>query len=92
MNLTFGQILVWVIIGALAGSLVGFLVKGRRKGFGLVGNLLVGLLGAVIGGVLFDVLDIDLGLGAITFTGEDLVAAIVGSLLVLAVVFFLRRR
>ncbi len=92
MDLNIGQIIVWVIMGALAGSLAGILIKGQRKGFGLWGNLLVGLVGAVIGGLIFDLLNINLGLGAITFTGEDLVAAFVGSLLVLAIVAYLRRR
>ncbi len=87
MDLNIGQIIVWVIMGALAGSLAGILIKGQRKGFGLWGNLL-----AVIGGLIFDLLNINLGLGAITFTGEDLVAAFVGSLLVLAIVAYLRRR
>ncbi|MBN1679514.1 MAG: GlsB/YeaQ/YmgE family stress response membrane protein [Anaerolineae bacterium] len=86
------QIIIWLIVGALAGSLVGMLITRDRKGFGLVRNLIVGLLGALIGGVIFDILDVDLGLGDLAITAEDLVAAFVGSLLLLVVVSFLGKK
>jgi uncharacterized membrane protein YeaQ/YmgE (transglycosylase-associated protein family) len=66
-------------------------VKGRRAGFGRLLNLGIGLVGALIGGFLFKVLHIDLGLvGAITVTSEEVVAAFVGSLIFLAVLWFIR--
>lgn len=48
---SFGEILVFLIIGALAGWLAGKLVRGR--GYGLIVNMLVGILGALLGGLLF---------------------------------------
>ena len=92
MNITVGQILVWVIVGALAGSLAGILIKRRARGFGPWGNLLIGLVGALIGGAIFDLLNINVGLGQITITGEDVLAAFLGALLVLAAVHWLRGR
>ncbi|MBN2304613.1 MAG: GlsB/YeaQ/YmgE family stress response membrane protein [Anaerolineae bacterium] len=86
------QLVIWLIIGALAGSLAGWLVRGDRRGFGALGNIVIGLIGAVIGGFVFDALDINLGLGEIRITAEDLVAAFVGSLILLQVLAFLRKR
>jgi uncharacterized membrane protein YeaQ/YmgE (transglycosylase-associated protein family) len=80
------QVLVWMVIGGLVGSLVGTLVKRDRKGFGRRGNLIIGLFGALIGGALFELLGIDLGLGDVSVSLEDLVAAFVGALIFLVVV------
>jgi uncharacterized membrane protein YeaQ/YmgE (transglycosylase-associated protein family) len=90
--MSFEQIIVWLIVGALAGSLAAWVIKGQKKGYGPIGNILIGLVGAVIGGYLFETFDIDLGLGALTVTGEDLVAAFIGSLLLLGVISYLQRR
>ena len=53
------QLLVTLLIGAIAGWLAGLIIKGG--GFGIIGNIIVGILGAVFGGWLFDVLDISVG-------------------------------
>ncbi len=92
MDISVGQVIIWLIIGALAGSLAGMVVRGRKKGFGRVSNLIVGLLGAVIGGFLFDLLKIDLGLGELQLSFDDLVAAFVGAIILLLVVSFIRHR
>ena len=90
MNLPFDQVVVWLIIGALAGSLTGMIVTRRKGGFGALTNLAVGLAGALIGGLLFSVLNVDLGLGTIAVSLEDLVAAICGSLVFLVVLRWFR--
>jgi uncharacterized membrane protein YeaQ/YmgE (transglycosylase-associated protein family) len=64
----------------------------QRRGFGPLGNLAVGFVGALIGGLIFYAFHIDLGLGAIAVTLEDLVAALLGSLLFLIVLYFSRRQ
>ena len=46
-------------------------------------NLLIGMAGAVIGGELFRLFRIDFGLGELKVTFEDLIAAFLGSLLVI---------
>ena len=87
MNITFSQILVWLIVGALAGSFTGMLVKGSKKGFGIYTNLGIGLVGALLGGLLFKLFNINLGLGAIAVSFEDLIAASVGSLIFLGMLW-----
>ena len=91
MSITLDQIIVWVIIGILAGSLAGMLVKRTKKGFGIWSNLLIGLVGALIGGFLFDLFNINLGLGSIAITFEDLIAALVGSLIYLVILALIRK-
>ncbi len=92
MQITFIQIIVWLTVGALAGSLVGKVVKRSREGFGRWTNLGVGLIGAAVGGFLFDLFGIDLGLGELAISFEDLVAAFVGSLIFLAAVLILSKQ
>jgi uncharacterized membrane protein YeaQ/YmgE (transglycosylase-associated protein family) len=92
MNLTVGEIIVWIIVGALAGSVVGMVVKRKKEGFGRWANLGIGLAGAVIGGGLFNLLGIDLGLGQLAITFDDLLAAFVGSLIFLVALWIYQRR
>ena len=50
------------------------------------------MLGAVVGGGLFWLLGIDLGLGEIKITFEDLISAFVGSLLCVVAWWLIRKR
>jgi len=88
--LSTGQIIVWVIIGGLAGAVAGMIVRGRKRGFGVIGNIVIGLIGALIGGIIFDYFNVNLA-GDIVFSANDLIAAIVGSLILLFVLFLVRR-
>ena len=90
ITMSAGQIIVWLIIGGLAGAIAGMIFRGRRRGFGLISNIVIGLIGAVIGGVLFDVLNINIA-GDINFSANDLIAAIVGSLILLVILWIVRR-
>ena len=81
MNLTVSQLVVWLIVGGLAGTLVGRLVTFKKEGLGFWTNLGVGMIGALIGGLIFRIFNIDLGLGEIRVTFEELIAAFLGSLL-----------
>jgi len=78
------NIVLFLLIGLVAGFLTGKLWKGR--GFGFLGNLVVGVVGAVVGGLLFGIL----GIAAQNVIGE-LVTAIVGAFVFLAVVAALRK-
>jgi uncharacterized membrane protein YeaQ/YmgE (transglycosylase-associated protein family) len=80
-----GQIIVWIVVGGFAGTLAGRAVTLKKEGLGRWTNLLVGMIGAVIGGELFRLLRIDFGLGELKVTFEDLIAAFLGSLLVVLV-------
>lgn len=81
MNLTIGQFIVWLVVGGFAGTLTGRLVTLKKEGLGWWTNLGVGMIGALIGGLLFRVFHINLGLGELKITFEDLLAAFLGSLL-----------
>jgi uncharacterized membrane protein YeaQ/YmgE (transglycosylase-associated protein family) len=78
-----GQIVVWIIVGGFAGTLAGRTVTLKKEGLGRWMNLLVGMAGAVIGGELFSLFRINFGLGDLKVTFEDLIAAFLGSLLII---------
>ena len=86
------QLIVWVIVGLLGGSLAGLIIKWERKGFGIFRNLALGLIGALVGGLLFRLLRLLPGLDKVTISLRDVVAAVVGSLLVLAALWLWQRR
>ena len=81
--MSIGQIVVWVIVSGFAGTLAGRAVTLKKQGLGRWMNLLVGMAGAVIGGELFSLLRINFGLGDLKVSFEDLIAAFLGSLLVI---------
>ena len=87
MHITWQVIVVWLIVGALAGSLAGMVVKRSKEGFGRLANLGIGLVGALVGGVFFKIFNINLGMKNIVFSFEDLVAAFLGSLVFLLVLW-----
>ena len=82
MNVT--NLIIFLIIGAIAGWLAGTLMKG--KGFGLLGNIAVGIIGAIIGGFVFGLLGISAG-GIIGL----IVTATVGAAILLFVVGLLKK-
>jgi uncharacterized membrane protein YeaQ/YmgE (transglycosylase-associated protein family) len=78
--MTVLDIILWIVIGAVAGWIAGELMRGR--GFGIVGNIIVGIVGAVIGGLIFDALDIAPGLGLL----GSLIMSLVGAIILLFVI------
>ncbi len=89
--MVIGEVIVWLIIGALAGTVAGRLVTFSREGLGKWTNIGVGMLGAVVGGYLFGLFGIDLGLGELKISFEDLISAFVGSLLCIVAWWLIRR-
>ena len=85
------QLIVWIVVGLLGGSLAGLLITWDREGFGVLRNLGVGLAGAIVGGLLFRLFGLLPGLDKIAISLRDVVAALVGSLLVLAALWLWRR-
>jgi uncharacterized membrane protein YeaQ/YmgE (transglycosylase-associated protein family) len=79
------NIIVWLIIGAIAGWIAGALVKGA--GFGLIGDIVVGIVGAVIGGWLAGVLGFSLGSGFIA----SVITAVIGAVILLLIVRAIKR-
>lgn len=80
-------LIVWLIIGMIAGWLSGTLVTG----FGRWTNFGVGLVGAIIGGLMFSLFGIWPGLDAISVSLRDIVAAFIGSLIFLLLVWIFGR-
>jgi len=89
--MNIGQIIIWLIVGGLAGTIAGRLVTFSKEGLGRWTNIGLGMSGAVIGGGLFRVFNIDLGLGALKVTFEDLIAAFLGSLLLIVFLWVIRK-
>ena len=81
--MTVSQIIVWIIVGGLAGTLAGRVVTFKKAGLGRWMNFLVGIIGAFLGGGVFKLFRIDLGLGDLKVSFEDLIAAFLGSLVVI---------
>jgi uncharacterized membrane protein YeaQ/YmgE (transglycosylase-associated protein family) len=80
-GLTLGKFLVLIIIGGMAGSWAARVVTLSKEGFGRWLNLGIGMIGALVGSGLFYLLHVDLGLGELKISVQDLVAAFAGSLL-----------
>jgi uncharacterized membrane protein YeaQ/YmgE (transglycosylase-associated protein family) len=74
----------------LAGNLAGRLVTFKKEGLGRWTNLGVGMLGALLGGLVFNIFGINLGLGDLKVTFEDLIAAFLGSLFLIVVWWLVR--
>jgi uncharacterized membrane protein YeaQ/YmgE (transglycosylase-associated protein family) len=78
-------LIIWLVIGAIAGWLAGMIVKGY--GFGLVGNIVVGIAGAFIAGWLLPHIGFILTGGILA----TIVNAVIGAVILLLVVGFLKR-
>jgi len=77
--------ILFIAIGALAGYIAGLIMKGG--GFGFWINLLVGIVGGFLGGWVF-------GLLGIAFLGivGNLVAAVVGAIILLWIISLIKKR
>jgi uncharacterized membrane protein YeaQ/YmgE (transglycosylase-associated protein family) len=85
------QLIVWIIVGLIGGELAGRVITWDREGFGRFRNLGLGLAGALIGGLLFRIFGFLPTLDKITISLRDIVAAIVGSLIVLVALWLWKR-
>ena len=83
MSIATQNLLIFLVVGALAGWLAGLLTRGG--GFGILGNMLVGVVGAIIGGWVFGLL----GVATFGLIGV-LLTALVGAVLLLFAVRVLR--
>lgn len=79
------NILLWIILGALAGWIASMIMKTPQ---GLIMDIVVGIVGAFVGGFLFN----QFGAQGVTgFNLPSILVAIVGSVVLLAIVKMLRR-
>ena len=90
IDISFAQIIVWLVLGAAAGMVVGYFVQRRRNKALNLQSMAIGLVGAVLGGILFELLDINIG-SELAFTFNDLVASITGALILVAILTLVRR-
>jgi uncharacterized membrane protein YeaQ/YmgE (transglycosylase-associated protein family) len=88
---SFAQMIVWIVVGLIGGGLASRLITWDREGFGTFRNLGLGLVGALIGGFLFRLFNLFPGLDKISVSLRDIVAAVVGSLILLAGIWLVRR-
>jgi len=79
------QIIIWLIVGAIAGWLAGMVVRGG--GYGLIGDIIVGIIGAVIAGWLLPRLGIYIGGGIIA----SIIDAFIGAVILLIILRLVRR-
>jgi len=80
---TLAQLIVWIVIGLIGGSLAGLIITWNRQGFGIWRNIGLGLIGALVGGFIFRIFGLFPRLDTITISLRDVVAAFVGSLIVM---------
>lgn len=83
MNIETSELIVWLIVGTLSGTAAGALVTRSREGYGSIRNIGVGLGGALVGSIAFKFFEIETPLKPVKISIDDLIAAFLGSLLLL---------
>jgi len=78
------DVIIFLVIGALAGWLAGVIMKGG--GFGLIGNIVVGVVGAFLGGWLLPKLGVSIG-------GDfgGFITAVIGAVILLFIVRLIKK-
>jgi uncharacterized membrane protein YeaQ/YmgE (transglycosylase-associated protein family) len=79
------NIIIWIIVGAIAGWLAGMVVKGG--GFGLIGDIIVGIVGALIAGWLLPTIGFPIAAG---FVGA-IIDAFIGAVILLIIIKLIKR-
>jgi len=79
------SILVWIIFGAIAGWLAHVLTG---RGGGLITNIIVGIVGAFLGGFIMSLFG---GGGVTGFNLYSFIVAVVGAVVLLVVLSFIKR-
>ena len=81
------NILLWILLGAIAGWLASLVMK-TRKEQGLLMDIVVGIVGAVLGGWIFGLFGAQ---GVSGFNLSSLIVAFVGAVVLLAILRAVRR-
>ena len=78
------DLIIFLLIGALAGWLAGVIMKGG--GFGVIGNIVVGVVGAFLGGWLLPKLGVSIG-------GDfgGFITAVIGAVILLFIVRLIKK-
>ncbi|AGK57653.1 transglycosylase associated protein [Hyphomicrobium denitrificans 1NES1] len=88
---TLDQFIVWIVVGLIGGALAGSLSTWSKEGFGRAKNLRLGLAGALVGGFLFRLFGLFPDLDKYAISLRDIIAAVIGSLIVLAAIWYYQR-
>jgi len=80
-------ILSWIVLGGLAGW-VASIIMGKNASMGIFANIIVGVIGAFIGGILMNYWG---GWGITGFNGKSFFVALLGSVVLLALINLIRR-
>jgi uncharacterized membrane protein YeaQ/YmgE (transglycosylase-associated protein family) len=86
LNISFANLVIWIIVGGLAGWLASVVVRGG--GLGLLGDIAVGIIGAFLGGLVLSRLLPSVYAFTGGFTGfslGSLIVAFVGAVILLLV-------
>lgn len=81
------SILGWIILGGIAGWLASLIVGTNRRQ-GCLMDIVVGIVGALLGGFLFSLIG---GKGVTGFNLWSLLVAVIGAIVLLAIVHAIRR-
>ena len=78
------NLIIFLVIGALAGWLAGVIMKGG--GFGVIGNIVVGILGSFLGGWLLPKL-------GLSISGDfgGFITAVIGAVILLFLVSLIKK-
>ncbi len=77
----------WIILGGLAGWIASMIMK-RNESMGIFANIFVGVIGAFIGGLIMNLIG---GQGITGFNIGSFLIALVGSVILLAIVNLVKR-
>lgn len=82
------NLIVWIIVGAIAGWLASIVMKTNRQQ-GLMEDIIVGIVGGFIGGILLNALNVG---GAVTGLNiASILTAFIGAIVLLAVLRMVRQ-
>lgn len=82
------NIIVWIILGALAGWIGSIIMRTDAQQGGLA-NIIIGIIGAFIGGWVVSLFGIDVATGALTW--ESILTAILGAVILIGILNLVRR-
>lgn len=82
------NIIVWIVVGALAGWVASMIMKTNAQ-MGALANIVVGIIGAFIGGWVVSLFGVDVNSGSLTIGG--VLTAILGAVILLAILKMIRR-
>lgn len=77
-------ILSWIVLGALAGW-VASIIMGKNASMGSIANIVVGIAGAIVGGYVMSMVN---GQGVTGFNFPSFLVALLGSVILLAIINF----